>query len=111
IGERTSIEVKTNSGERLMKTIDKHRRKMVEEEDRRQVTQKKQNDLLRFFTMLFLIIAATTAGYSLYALYGQIGPLILDLNLANDELSKAVELKDREIEVRKRLELRNRSLI
>ncbi|MBK9018160.1 MAG: CHASE3 domain-containing protein [Saprospiraceae bacterium] len=103
--------VNTNVGERTMEQIGKTKNAMLAEEDRLLLEQRIKSNRLQLFSLLLLSLGIIGAALSIYSLYKQVAPLIDKLSITNADLQKTLEEKQREIELRKRLETRNKQLI
>ncbi len=108
----TALQLINNElGEQLMDSLKTIKEELIEEEDRLLLERRTDNKFFLELSLLLLILAIFLAIYSIYKLYRRVGPLIDSLNSANYELQQSIAEKSREIELRKKLEARNRQLI
>ncbi len=103
--------VNTDVGEQTMEQIRKTKDAMIAEEDRQLLARHSKSNHLQLVSLLLLSLGIIGAGLSIFAMYKQVAPLIDELSKANEALKKSITEKEREIELRKRLETRNKHLI
>jgi signal transduction histidine kinase len=101
----------TDVGERVMNQIGKAKDAMLAEEDRLLLKRQAKSNWLQLISLMLLSLGVVGAAISIYSLYKQVSPLITELSSTNDSLQKSIAEKQREIELRKRLESRNKLLI
>ena len=103
--------ISSNVGESLMLKVEELKDEMMVEEDRLLYGKRYDNIMLQRISLIFLTVATLLAAYSLYRLYKKIGPLITNLDLANENLHTTIDEKNQELELRKQAEQKNAQLI
>ncbi|MBI1226692.1 MAG: hypothetical protein GC192_15770 [Bacteroidetes bacterium] len=103
--------VNTDVGERVMDQINRITNTMIAEEDKLLLQRHSKSNRLQLISLMLLSLGIIGAALSIYALYKQVAPLIDELSSTNADLQKSIEEKEREIDLRKRLEIRNKQLI